>query len=510
MVGSSQTIAQANFTLNTIVAETLGQFADRLEAAETCEGAGGLDQGKQSATTGGSSSMATTTPRNGSRKPPGAACPTSHHGRGHPGHPPGEETWPVGKHAVLSRGEMASRARSSTKLYQDAAHRGPDHDRNVRRQSCRLSSPTKDTSPARSPRSARPAATFRSSRRCAARSAAAWSPSARTWPGLKRRSSRLKRQTARAEDKAAAYRDLVFSAMAPLRQDGDRLEELVDAAYWHGPDLQRHAVQTSERLTAPAGRRQQQARNRAFKPEKTSRKRRRSHEADAVRLYSRQVIRLARDATSVPQPPTLTPRSSSAQRVVKPDSKMAAGTLLITLAGQTAGPDDLRRTGQHAAQPAGDRVDAADVADKHEEKGKCQQQGVIDPGQAGRAQRQTSSRAPASRSHAAAARQKRTGRRRRKGSGLPAVRHPGSALAETVPAAGADPGQAAPASRAAGRRSGRPARPRPRRPARSCRRAHTNTGSAGCRPVSACCRCWPRGSAAPKAAPSKVHRGHRP
>jgi glutamine synthetase len=34
MVGSSQTIAQSNFTLNTIVAEVLGQFADRLEKAE--------------------------------------------------------------------------------------------------------------------------------------------------------------------------------------------------------------------------------------------------------------------------------------------------------------------------------------------------------------------------------------------------------------------------------------------------------------------------------------------
>ena len=33
MVGSSQSIAQCNFTLNTIVAEILSQFADRLEKA---------------------------------------------------------------------------------------------------------------------------------------------------------------------------------------------------------------------------------------------------------------------------------------------------------------------------------------------------------------------------------------------------------------------------------------------------------------------------------------------
>jgi glutamine synthetase len=38
-----------------------------------------------------------------------------------------------------------------------------------------------------------------------------------------------------AKKQAAAYRDLVFKAMAELRKDGDMLETMVDADYWPLP-----------------------------------------------------------------------------------------------------------------------------------------------------------------------------------------------------------------------------------------------------------------------------------
>ena len=47
------------------------------------------------------------------------------------------------------------------------------------------------------------------------------------------------------------------------------------------------------------------------------------------RVYSRNVIRLAREATSVPAPPTLTPTRSPQASCVKRLSRMAAGTLLM-------------------------------------------------------------------------------------------------------------------------------------------------------------------------------------
>ena len=47
------------------------------------------------------------------------------------------------------------------------------------------------------------------------------------------------------------------------------------------------------------------------------------------RVYSRNVIRLAREATSVPAPPTLTPTRSPRASCVKRLSRMAAGTLLM-------------------------------------------------------------------------------------------------------------------------------------------------------------------------------------
>ena len=47
------------------------------------------------------------------------------------------------------------------------------------------------------------------------------------------------------------------------------------------------------------------------------------------RVYSRNVMRLARDATSVPAPPTLTPTRRARASCVKRLSRMAAGTLLM-------------------------------------------------------------------------------------------------------------------------------------------------------------------------------------
>ena len=47
------------------------------------------------------------------------------------------------------------------------------------------------------------------------------------------------------------------------------------------------------------------------------------------RVYSRKVMRLASEATSVPAPPTLTPTRSPRASCVKRLSKMAAGTLLM-------------------------------------------------------------------------------------------------------------------------------------------------------------------------------------
>ena len=46
-------------------------------------------------------------------------------------------------------------------------------------------------------------------------------------------------------------------------------------------------------------------------------------------VYALNVIRLARDAMSVPTPPILTPSSSSCQLSVNRDSRMAEGTLLM-------------------------------------------------------------------------------------------------------------------------------------------------------------------------------------
>ena len=62
-------------------------------------------------------------------------------------------------------------------------------------------------------------------------------------------------------------------------------------------------------------------------PEK--RKRKRFPPLGTWRVYSRNVIRLAREATSVPAPPTLTPTRSPQASCVKRLSKMAAGTLLM-------------------------------------------------------------------------------------------------------------------------------------------------------------------------------------
>ena len=47
------------------------------------------------------------------------------------------------------------------------------------------------------------------------------------------------------------------------------------------------------------------------------------------RVYSRNVMRLAREATSVPAPPTLTPTRRARASCVKRLSRMAAGTLLM-------------------------------------------------------------------------------------------------------------------------------------------------------------------------------------
>ena len=62
-------------------------------------------------------------------------------------------------------------------------------------------------------------------------------------------------------------------------------------------------------------------------PEK--RKRKRFPPLGTRRVYSRKVMRLAREATSVPAPPTLTPTRSPLASCVKRLSRIAAGTLLM-------------------------------------------------------------------------------------------------------------------------------------------------------------------------------------
>jgi len=237
MVGSSQTIAQANFTLNTIVAETLGQFADRLEAADDlpkalatliketiCDhrriifnGNNYTQEWVEEAARRGLPNIATTVEAiQAILQEKNLAL--------------------LEKHAVLSRGEMASRAEILYENYIKTLHiEALTMIEMSRRQILpavisykgHLAGTIAQVSQAGCDVSVEQALCGEISSRLVSFS--------QNLARLEEAVEQAEAADSGAADKAAAYRDLVFSAMAPLRQDGDRLEELVDAAYWPVP-----------------------------------------------------------------------------------------------------------------------------------------------------------------------------------------------------------------------------------------------------------------------------------
>jgi glutamine synthetase len=237
MVGSSQTIAQANFTLNTIVAETLGQFADRLEAADDLpkalaaliketicahrriifNGNNYTQEWVEEAARRGLPNTATTVEAiQAIRREKNLAL--------------------MEKHAVLSRGEMESRAEILYENYIKTLHiEALTMIEMARRQILpaviaykgHLAGVIVQVGAAGCDVSVEQALCGEISSRLTAFS--------QNLERLDKAVDQAEAVTSSAADKAVAYRDLVFAAMAPLRQDGDRLEELIDAAYWPIP-----------------------------------------------------------------------------------------------------------------------------------------------------------------------------------------------------------------------------------------------------------------------------------
>ncbi|NLO36440.1 MAG: glutamine synthetase type III [Clostridiaceae bacterium] len=237
MVGSSQTIAQANFTLNTIVAETLGQFADRLEAADDLpkalaaliketicahrriifNGNNYTQEWVEEAARRGLPNTATTVEAiQAIRREKNLAL--------------------MEKHAVLSRGEMESRAEILYENYIKTLHiEALTMIEMARRQILpaviaykgHLAGVIVQVGAAGGDVSVEQALCGEISSRLTAFS--------QNLERLDKAVDQAEAVTSSAADKAVAYRDLVFAAMAPLRQDGDRLEELIAAAYWPIP-----------------------------------------------------------------------------------------------------------------------------------------------------------------------------------------------------------------------------------------------------------------------------------
>ncbi len=237
MVGSSQSIAQCNFTLNTMVAEILSQFSDRLEQAASVEtevrtivleviqqhkriifnGNGYSEEWVEEATRRGLPNIRTTVDAI-------AAIRAE------------KNIQLMEKHGVLSRVEMESRCEIQYEIYI----------KTINIEALTMVEITKrQILPAVISYKADLAASIASIESVEGDTTVERELFARINASLKSMAANLVSLEASIETaaglhgdtrvQAEAYRDLVFATMGALRQDADKLETLVDAEYWPLP-----------------------------------------------------------------------------------------------------------------------------------------------------------------------------------------------------------------------------------------------------------------------------------
>lgn len=237
MVGSSQSIAQCNFTLNTMVAEILSQFSDRLEQAASVEteartivldviqqhkriifnGNGYSEEWVEEATRRGLPNIRTTVDAI-------AAIRAE------------KNIQLMEKHGVLSRVEMESRCEIQYEIYI----------KTINIEALTMVEITKrQILPAVISYKADLAASIASIESVEGDTTVERELFARVNASLKSMATNLASLEASIEIaaglhsdtrvQAEAYRDLVFATMGALRQDADKLETLVDAEYWPLP-----------------------------------------------------------------------------------------------------------------------------------------------------------------------------------------------------------------------------------------------------------------------------------